>query len=62
MTRNMFLALKELKSDIVVVDKLLKKTSTTKYLKKDAHAKHIVIANIYHSPASFPVQFHAKAK
>ena len=64
MNRFMFSALNELKSDIVVADKLLEKTSTSNYWKrahtiriKNAHAKHVfTFVIIYASPRSLLVQ------
>ena len=63
MTRSMFRSLNELKSNIVVVDKLLETTLIANYSKSThrikhahAHAKHVfTISIINNSPCSLPV-------
>ena len=68
MTRFMFRALNELKSDIIVVDKLLETTSTANYSKsaykiKNAHMQNMSLQLLYitHLVACQCSQLHARA-
>ena len=68
MTRFMFRALNELKSDIIVVDKLLETTSTANYSKSAHRIKNVHMQNmsllfyITHLVACQCSQLHARAK
>ena len=60
----MFRALNELKSDVIVVDKLLETTSTANYAKSTYRIKNarmqnmslLLVLYMYNSPGSLPVQ------